>query len=322
MEDNKHEQLGEFGALPGAPNGPPVPIVEVLVSALEIHPLAELFPPMSEKEFEKFLEDVKEAARIIDPLWTYQGKVIDGRNRLLACKRLGIERVPTREWDGKGSLLEFVISINLRRRHLKERQRAMIAARMKPAFEEEAKRRQGWRKEPDLMVNLPQGQSVGSSRDNAANALSVSGKSVDYACRILANGIPELIAAVDACKLAVSTASNLAELPDEEQARVLAGGRDEIRKALQTVREVRKQKPKPEGVPEVPTPVADSALDQKLIERFTRGWIKLSKTEHGFRLQFNRFCVDDLWRLINDDEFEALLEQGVTMVKTKKDNAA
>ena len=64
-----------------------------------------------------------------EPIWIYLGKVIDGRNRLRACTELGIPPA-TREWDGRGSLVTFVISLNLHRRHLKEPQRAMVAAQL------------------------------------------------------------------------------------------------------------------------------------------------------------------------------------------------
>ena len=139
MQD-KHEQLGEYGAIPGAPNGPPAP-QSVSGSAppltkLEIHPIARLFPLMSDTEFRLLVDDIC-VNGLLEPLWIYEGKVIDGRHRLLACQALNI--VPTtREWNGEGgNVFAFVISKNLRRRHLKERQRAMIAARLIPALDTE-----------------------------------------------------------------------------------------------------------------------------------------------------------------------------------------
>ena len=47
--------------------------------------------------------------------------MLDGRNRLRACRAAGVEpRFET--WDGQGSALELVVSLNLRRRHLNESQ--------------------------------------------------------------------------------------------------------------------------------------------------------------------------------------------------------
>jgi hypothetical protein len=310
---DKHEQLGEFGAIPGAPNGPPAGACSA--APFEIHPAANIFPPMRDKEFQELKASIA-AQGLFEPIWTYQGKVIDGRHRLRACTELVI---PPRyqEWDGKGSLLDFVISLNLHRRHLKEAQRAMVAARIKPQFEEEARKREHAGKRVDPQTNSSEGQA----RDQAAQLLSVGTTSVTLACRILANGVPELIAAVDACKIAVSTASDLADLPKHEQTRVLAAGRDEIRKVLQPIREKRKKK-RPDEVDRRVTPAPhkqlDPALEKKLLNHFNNGWVKLTKNEQGFRMQFCEYFLDELHRAMSHPYFKTLMEQGVTMIKVEK----
>src|SRR3954452_11420654 len=93
-----------------------------------------------------------------------------------------------REWDGQGSLLAFVVSRSLPRRHLDESQRAMVAARMKPLFEREARERMRAGKAADPRANLPQGRA----RDQAAAALHVSPRSVDAGSKVLQQGAPEL----------------------------------------------------------------------------------------------------------------------------------
>ncbi|HVA51029.1 MAG TPA: hypothetical protein VNH11_32110 [Pirellulales bacterium] len=65
----------------------------------------------------------------------------DGRNHLQACKLAGVEPRFV-EWDGQGSPLAFVLSRNLHRRQLDESQRAVIGARAKERFQEEAAERQ------------------------------------------------------------------------------------------------------------------------------------------------------------------------------------
>src|SRR6185436_9150110 len=110
---------------------------------------------------------------------------------LRACNEISIEP-KTCEWDGKGSLIAFVVARNLTRRHLDESQRAMVAARLKPAFEQDARRRQLEGKELDPGTNLYQGRF----RDQAGATFNVSSGSVTSACKVLENGIPELISAV------------------------------------------------------------------------------------------------------------------------------
>ena len=48
-------------------------------------------------------------------------------------------------WDGVGSLVAFVVSLNLQRRHLTSSQKATVAMDVLPMLEAEAKERQGAR---------------------------------------------------------------------------------------------------------------------------------------------------------------------------------
>src|SRR5713101_1743564 len=64
------------------------------------------------------------------------------RHRYLACLA---KQVPPRfrPYAGEcGSPLAFVVTKNIHRRHLTETQRALVAAGLKPLFEEEARQRQ------------------------------------------------------------------------------------------------------------------------------------------------------------------------------------
>jgi len=72
----------------------------------------------------------------------HEGQVLEGRHRYLAC--LAKRVTPCfRPYAGEcGSPLAFVVSKNLQRRHMTESQRALVAARLKPLFEEEARQRQ------------------------------------------------------------------------------------------------------------------------------------------------------------------------------------
>src|SRR5262245_34547412 len=88
------------------PNSPPA---HTLTQAnLLYHEVASLFPLMEGEEFEKLKADMRAHGQR-DAIWTFRGQIIDGRNRYRACQALGIEPA-TREWNGVGSLVEFVVS--------------------------------------------------------------------------------------------------------------------------------------------------------------------------------------------------------------------
>jgi N6-adenosine-specific RNA methylase IME4 len=158
--------------------------------------------------------------------------VLDGRNRLRACEIAGV--APTFEfWTGEGSPTAWVVSQNLRRRHLDASQRAMVAAALVSLFAGEAKARQGRRDLPPTLAER------GEARDKAAEAVNVSHGSVASAQAVLRSGAPELAEAVKQGKIAVSTAAVLTSDPPEKQREVVARGEREI---LQRAKEIRAAK--------------------------------------------------------------------------------
>jgi hypothetical protein len=103
---------------------------------MDIHEVCTIFPMMNPEEFEALKANIAAHGQR-EPIWTYQGKVIDGRNRLKACQELGVTPM-TREWDGQGSLTAFIVSLNLHRRHLTSSQRAACGVDVKRRLSIEA----------------------------------------------------------------------------------------------------------------------------------------------------------------------------------------
>ncbi|HVA47499.1 MAG TPA: hypothetical protein VNH11_14105 [Pirellulales bacterium] len=220
--------------------------------ALGVHPAAELFPLMRGPEFGLLVEDISEHG-LREPIVICQGLVLDGRNRLRACE---ITKVEPRfvEWDGVGSPLAFVLSRNLHRRHLNEGQRAVIAARAKAMFEEEAAARERagqfghQRKTPaaegvaveksreiTAAANL---QQPGRAAAKAAELLNVSERSVFTASRVLKSADEQVIAAVEAGDVAVSDAAAVANRPKEDQRRALEAARQGRARTLRQAAEL------------------------------------------------------------------------------------
>lgn len=167
------------------------------------HPYSEIFPLIDGPAFDDLVADIK-ANGVLEPVVMLDGAVLDGRNRLLAANRLGI-KAPTIEYTGTDPL-GFVISHNLKRRHLTDSQRAMVAAKI---------------------ANLPKGRPsrttpIGSfSADAAARVLNVPKRSIVRAKTVQSEGAPELVQAVEAGAVSVSAAADIASLPVEKQVEVI-----------------------------------------------------------------------------------------------------
>jgi len=91
------------------------------------HALAELFPTMSPSDYAELLDDVR-AHGVREPIWIYEGKVLDGNHRLRAATE-ACKPAASQQYTGHDPLA-FIISMNLRRRHLTTGQRASIADKM------------------------------------------------------------------------------------------------------------------------------------------------------------------------------------------------
>jgi len=185
------------------------------------HPAAELFPFMSSEELAELAADIRTYG-LLEPIVLLDGLVLDGRNRLRACAAAGVKPSFV-EWDGSGDPALWVISKNLKRRHLSTSQRAMVAAKLLGYYAGEAKERQGRR--TDLVANLPLSEDSTAeprkARDHAARDLNVSARTVEHAATVIERGIPELAAAVERGEVAVSAAAEATQLEAEDQLRVV-----------------------------------------------------------------------------------------------------
>lgn len=93
------------------------------------HPYADIFPMMTEDEADALADDIKKNG-LRAPIVRYCDKVLDGRNRLIACKKAGVEPMFIDHEGDDASALALVISLNVQRRDLTPGQRAISAARM------------------------------------------------------------------------------------------------------------------------------------------------------------------------------------------------
>jgi N6-adenosine-specific RNA methylase IME4 len=158
-----------------------------------------------------------------EPIVLFEDKILDGRHRHRACIEAGIEpRFENYEGDDP---LSYVVSLNLKRRHLSESQRAMVAAKL--ATLGHGQRQTG------KFAGLP-------TQAEAAALLNVSERTVRHAAGVRDHGAPELQRAVEQGDVKVSVAADIATLSKEEQRALLANF--DSREILDAANEIRARK--------------------------------------------------------------------------------
>ena len=108
----------------------------------EAHPLAALMPMMDDDAFANLKADIAKRG-IEHPMTTYQGLLLDGRNRYKAAKELALKLTTAnfKEFTGTAAEAEeFVISANLHRRQLNNRQKQEFAQKMIAKYPQESDR--------------------------------------------------------------------------------------------------------------------------------------------------------------------------------------
>lgn len=184
------------------------------IEPLPIHPVACCWPEdMTGQDWEDFCKDVK-ANGLKVPIETWQGQVIDGRRRQKACFKVGVLPI-YREWDGRGSMTGHVASLNFHRRDLDPETKDIVAAKLIPFFEEEANQRM------KTGQSLPAGTQKRTAASEAAKSTGASERGTYRAAKVLRNGAPELVQALESGKVSTSKAAKLADLTPREQIKAI-----------------------------------------------------------------------------------------------------
>lgn len=216
------------------------------------HEFASVFPMLTGEALDALVEDVREHG-VREPIVLLDGAILDGRNRYEAARQCGVA-YPVVEYTGTDPLA-FVVSLNLKRRHLSESQRAAAAAKI---------------------ARLPKGsnqhtpkegpQICGTTTAEAAKMMAVSPRSVESARAAQEKGVPDLAAKMDAGKVSPSAAAEVAKLPEETQQTVVDAGPEAVKVAAKVVRE---------------SPPARTPEEQKQLQESVIAGVKAAKRSTG-----------------------------------------
>jgi predicted RNase H-like nuclease (RuvC/YqgF family) len=160
------------------------------------HPLSAAFPAMTEEELAALAADIK-ANGLLEPAIVFDGKILDGWHRGLACDRAGVKLV-TQKYTGKDPV-SFVKSRNWHRRQLTGSQKAAVEV----ALREWAERGKP-KSEPGSDLH---------TTAQMAEAAGVSEKTIQHAKAAHHAGLGHAVAEG---KVSAKTAAEVAKLPPKK----------------------------------------------------------------------------------------------------------
>ena len=91
----------------------------------EVHPVANMFPLLDTDELDALANDIAEQGQLHPIVIDLDGTLLDGRNRLAACKKAKVAPTFT---TYEGDPVAYILGANLNRRDMTKGQKAMVVA--------------------------------------------------------------------------------------------------------------------------------------------------------------------------------------------------
>src|SRR6202044_3491086 len=182
-------------------------------------PICLLMPSADEDELQNLIDDIH-ARGLLDPIVLFEKRILDGRNRAAACESAGaapryVEFQGTRE-----EALMFVVSHNLKRRHLTKQ---AIADTLVEAEDFNLHYELG---EPaaqsDIKMSAQKPKTAWSRELASAGGRAVSREMINATRKVKEKGEPELREAVKRGRIGEQDAAKVADLPPDRQKAIAA----------------------------------------------------------------------------------------------------
>lgn len=177
-----------------------------------VHPLADAFPLIEGDEFKELVEDIRRNGLGTPIMLTHdKSTIVDGRNRYRACDIALIDpkfhTLPASYTDEQ--IADYIVSENVRRRHLNPGQLAFVALRIEQHFADLAKKQKivtngGHAGDSPRTVSADL-RTPKRATDQAAATVGASGRAVQQA-KAVAKEAPDLAVKVRSGEIALDNA--------------------------------------------------------------------------------------------------------------------
>ena len=186
------------------------------------HPICLLMPSADEDELRGLTDDIR-AHGLLDPIVLFERRILDGRNRAAACESSGREPRYV-EFEGtREEALMFVVSHNLKRRHLTKQ---AVADTLIEAEDFNLHYQLGEPlAEADIKMSVQKPKTASSRALAQAAGGAVSREMINATRKVKEKAEPELREAVKRGRIGVQDAAKLADLPADQQKAIAASSK-------------------------------------------------------------------------------------------------
>jgi ParB-like chromosome segregation protein Spo0J len=171
---------------------------------IKINPeYSKLVNPLSQTDYEALKNSIRSKGLHLPLIINQNNVILDGHNRLKICQELGTEpKLEVKEFSDQSQEREFVIEINLKRRHLNSFQIAELEYKIEEIYKERAKRRslsnlKNVNKEnisiaPNDAIKAKQDEETGKVSEIIAKKTGLSPRTYERAKKIIENASEEV----------------------------------------------------------------------------------------------------------------------------------
>lgn len=182
------------------------------------HPICLLMPSADEDELASLIDDIR-AHGLLDPIVLFEERILDGRNRAAACEAAGVAPRYVEFRGAREEALMFVVSHNLKRRHLTKQAIAdtLVEAEDFNLDYELSEAAPPDIKPPDIKMSAEKPKTASSRELAKAAGGAVSREMINATRKVKEKAVPELKEAVKRGRIGVQDAAKAADLPPEQQ---------------------------------------------------------------------------------------------------------
>ncbi len=183
------------------------------------HPICLLMPSADEDELQNLSDDIR-AHGLLDPIVLFEERILDGRNRAAACEGAGVAPRYVEFQGSREEALMFVVSHNLKRRHLTKQAIADTLVEVEDfnlhyELGEPAAL-------PDIKMSAQKPKTASNRELAKAAGGAVSREMINATRKVKEKAEPELREAVKRGRIGVQDAAKAADLPPEQQKAIVA----------------------------------------------------------------------------------------------------